>query len=69
MKRNTLHFNARVGLQKYLGLEAGQQFLKAAIESRNQYKDTGLHVTHEEFSLWVDQLQTNPHAARPASHT
>jgi hypothetical protein len=48
---------------------SSQRFLEAAKESRSHYNSTKQHVTHKEFSEWVDQLQTNPYAIPPASHT
>jgi predicted transcriptional regulator len=68
-KKRTPHFIMKEAVQKYLEEEeAEQRFIEAAKESRRHYQETGLHVTHEEFSSWVDQLQTNPKATPPVCH-
>lgn len=68
-KKRTPHFIMKEAVKRYLEEEeAEQRFVAAAKESRSHYKKTGLHVTHEEFSRWVDQLQSNPHATPPVSH-
>ena len=40
--------------------EARQNFIKAADTSFKHFKETGLHLTLEEFSAWVDELQKDP---------
>ena len=68
-KKRTPHFIMKQAVRKYLQEEeAEQRFILAAKESRRHYQETGLHVTHEEFSSWVDQLQTNPKATPPVCH-
>ena len=68
-KNRTPHFIMKQAVQKYLlEEEAQQRFVEAAKASREHYKKTGLHVTHDEFSQWVDALQSNPKAVPPTSH-
>lgn len=68
-KKRTPHFIMKEAVQKYLQEEEAQQrFVEAAKASRDHYKKTGLHITHDEFSQWVDALQTNPNALPPTSH-
>jgi predicted transcriptional regulator len=68
-KKRTPHFIMKEAVQNYLEQEeAEQRFIAAAKESRSHYQKTGLHVTHEEFSSWVDQLQINPKATPPLCH-
>jgi hypothetical protein len=43
-------------------------FVKAAVQSREHYKQTGLHITMDEFSGWVDALQANSKAQMPQCH-
>lgn len=33
-----------------------QRFIAAAKQSRQHYQETGLHISHAEFSQWVDEL-------------
>ena len=48
--------------------EARQNFIAAAESSFEHYKETGLHITLDEFSTWVDQIQESPDAPVPACH-
>ena len=48
--------------------EARQNFIAAAESSFEYYKETGLHITLDEFSTWVDQIQESPDAPVPACH-
>lgn len=45
--------------------EARQNFIAAAEASFAHYKETGLHVTLDEFSTWVDAVQTSPDTPMP----
>lgn len=68
-KNRTPHFIMKEAVHNYLAQEeAEQRFIAAAKESRSHYKKTGQHITHEEFSSWVDQLQNNPKAPAPTCH-
>jgi predicted transcriptional regulator len=49
--------------------EASQNFIAAAESSFEHYKQTGLHITLEEFNVWVEQVQANPDVPMPACHT
>ena len=48
--------------------EARQHFINAAETSFEHYKETGLHITLDEFGTWVDEVQKNPDASVPACH-
>jgi len=48
--------------------EARLNFIKAAESSFEHYKETGLHITLDEFSKWVDEIQVNPTAVMPECH-
>jgi predicted transcriptional regulator len=68
-KQRTPHFIMREAITRYIEQEEVQQrFLAAAEQSRKQYQATGLHITHEEFSQWVDALQSDPQARPPEIH-
>ena len=36
------------------------EFIREAQESLQHYKQTGLHITLEEFTTWVTGLRANP---------
>jgi predicted transcriptional regulator len=68
-KQRTPHYIMREAITKYIDEEEVQQrFLDVAKESREHYKATGLHITHDEFSNWVDALKTNIKAKPPVCH-
>ena len=48
--------------------EARQNFIAAAESSFEHYKETGLHITLDEFSTWVDQIQESLDAPVPTCH-
>jgi predicted transcriptional regulator len=48
--------------------EARQNFIAAAESSFVHYKDTGLHITLDEFDSWVDQVQQDPNTPMPECH-
>ena len=47
---------------------AWAEFEDQAIRSYENYRATGLHVTHEELTQWAESLQTNPNAQMPVCH-
>ena len=68
-KQRTPHFIMREAITRYIEQEEVQQrFIAAAEESRKHYQATGLHITHDELSQWVDSLQANPQAKPPEIH-
>ncbi len=46
-----------------------EQFLAEADASWEDYRRTGLHLTHEEVKQWIEQLKTDPNAQLPECHT
>jgi predicted transcriptional regulator len=68
-KKRTPHYLMKEAIIEYVRREeARQNFIKAAELSFEQYKDTGLHITLDEFSAWADAVQKNPAAPIPACH-
>lgn len=49
--------------------EARQNFIAAAESSFEHYKETGLHISLDEFSTWVDDVQEGSGVRVPACHT
>jgi hypothetical protein len=49
--------------------EVLQNFIAAAESSFEHYKETGLHISLDEFNTWVEQVQLNPDEPVPACHT
>lgn len=69
-KKRTPHYLMKEAILEYVKKEeARQNFIAAAESSFEHYKETGLHITLDEFSHWVDEVQEMPEAPAPACHT
>lgn len=69
MKKRTPHYIMKEAILEYVQREeARQNFINAADESFEHFKETGLHLTLGEFSAWVDEVQNNPDAPITACH-
>lgn len=69
IKKRTPHYLMKEAILDYVRREeARQNFIAAATASFEHYKETGLHVSLDEFSIWVDAVQTNPDAPVPPCH-
>ncbi len=70
LKKRTPHYLMKEAILEYVQREeARQNFIKAAETSFEHYKETGLHITLDEFSAWVDDVQNKPNAPIAACHT
>ena len=58
----------RAILEYFREQEARKNFIAVAESSLIYYKETGLHITLDEFDSWVDQVQQDPSAPLPACH-
>ena len=68
-KKRTSHYLMKEAILDYVKKEeARQNFVAAAEASFEHYKETGLHISLDEFSIWVDQVQLNPDLPVPACH-
>ena len=69
-KKRTPHYLMKEAILEYVKKEeARQNFIAAAETSFEHYKETGLHITLDEFSQWVDKVQEAPEVPVPACHT
>ena len=69
-KKRTPHYLMKEAILDYVKKEeARQNFITAADSAFEHYKETGLHITLDEFSSWVDKVQETPEAPVPACHT
>ena len=70
VKKRTPHYLMKEAILDYVKREeARQNFITAAEASFEHYKETGLHISLDEFSTWVDQVQKDPGAPTPPCHT
>ena len=68
-KKRTPHYLMKEAILEYVGREeARQKFTAAAVESFEHYKETGLHVTLDEFNHWVDAVQSHADTPVPVCH-
>ena len=68
-KKRTPHYLMKEAILEYIQREETRQnFVLAAQASFEHYKETGLHVTLDEFSAWVDTAQEKPDSAMPPCH-
>ena len=69
-KKRTPHYLMKEAILDYVKKEeARQNFIAAAQSSFEHYKETGLHITLDEFSAWVDQVQQDPGSPVPPCHS
>ena len=69
-KKRTPHYLMKEAILEYVKKEeARQNFIAAAESSFEHYKETGRHLTLDEFSHGVDEVQEMPEAPAPACHT
>lgn len=67
-KRST-HFLMREAITSYLAREEKRAAMLAeAVQSWNEYQDTGLHVTLDELEGWAERLDSDPDAPLPECH-
>ena len=70
VKKRTPHYLMKEAILEYVKREeARQNFIAAAESSFEHYKETGLHISLDEFSTWVDDVQKGPGAHVPECHT
>lgn len=63
------HYLMREAIQQYLDREeARESFLREAMASWEHYRETGLHVTGDEFATWLDGWGTDKETAPPEPH-
>ena len=62
----TPHYLMKAAILEYVQREeARQNFIKAANTSFEHFKETGQHITLDEFNAWVDEVQNTPDAPIP----
>jgi predicted transcriptional regulator len=70
MQKRTPHYLMKEAILEYVQREeARQHFIKTANTSFEHYKETGLHITLDEFSAWVDDVQKIPNTPITPCHT
>jgi predicted transcriptional regulator len=68
-KKRTPHYLMKEAIHTYLEKEeAEQRFISAALQSREHFRKTSLHITQTEFSAWVSEVKKNPNTPLTACH-
>lgn len=69
LRNRTPHYIMKEAIQMYLKrAESEKEFIQSALDSREHLRTTGLHITQDEFSAWVQAIQKNPKTPMPACH-
>ena len=68
-QRRTSHWVMREAIEGYVAREEERQALvKEGLESLREYEETGLHVTFEEVSKWLQSWGTDNELEAPECH-
>jgi predicted transcriptional regulator len=68
-KKRTAHYLMKEAIRDYIEREESRlNFIRAAQESAKQMDNTGLHLTSDEVSAWVEALKSNPAEHPPQCH-
>ena len=63
------HFLMKEALRQYLDREEQREsFHREALDNWREYRETGLHLTGEEVSTWLDTWGTDAEAGMPPCH-
>ena len=63
------HFLMKEALRQYLDREERREaFHREAMDSWRKYQETGLHLTGEEATAWLDTWGTDAEGEMPACH-
>lgn len=69
MKKRTAHYLMREAIEQYIEREEARQAVIADAKAAwEDYRQTGLHITLDEFEAWVEAIEENPNAAVPICH-
>jgi predicted transcriptional regulator len=68
-KNRTPHYLMKEAIQAYLiKEEVDARFVQAAKDSLAHFKQTGEHISLDEFSAWAKEIKINPSAPFPECH-
>lgn len=69
LERRTAHALALDAVKTYVDIKEDEaRWNTEAVESWNHYKETGLHLTHNEFDTWLSTWGTPSEAPVPPCH-
>ena len=70
IKKRTAHYLMKEAIHEYLQREESRlNFMRAAEAAAQEFKDTGMHVTHEELDAWMETWGTENEKPMPVCHT
>ena len=68
-QRRSAHWIMREAIQQYLEREEKRQAIRQeALNAWQEYQETGLHVTGDEVSAWLDTWGDENEKAAPVCH-
>jgi predicted transcriptional regulator len=69
VQKRSAHALARDAVSRYVAQEEkGAQWNASCQASLDEYKETGLHITHEELNSWLDTWGTTNEKPAPECH-
>lgn len=69
-KKRTAHYLMREAIHEYIQREESRlKFIRAAEAASLEFRETGLHVTHDELDSWMETWGTENEQTMPACHT
>lgn len=68
-KKRTTHYLMKKAMHEYIELEEPRlNFIRAAEASAREFDETGLHITLDDFDVWVDAVQVDTNTSMPVCH-
>jgi predicted transcriptional regulator len=69
-KKRTAHYLMKEAIHEYIQREESRlNFIRAAEAASQEFKDTGMHVTHDELDSWMETWGTENEQPMPVCHT
>ena len=69
-KKRTAHYLMKEAIHEYIQREESRlNFIRAAEAASQEFKETGLHITHEELDSWMETWGTENEQPMPICHT
>ena len=69
-KKRSAHYLMKEAIREYIQREESRlNFIRAAEAASLEFKESGLHVTHDELDSWMETWGTENEQPMPACHT
>lgn len=69
-KKRSTHYLMREAISEYIKREeADKRFIQRAEQASREFKETGVHLTFEEYDAWLETWGTDNEKPMPICHT